>query len=246
MNLCFLLMALWCSDAAGGPLVEVAGLGLRVADPVRAEQFLVQALLFKRHESSGSEVVLERDGVLVVLVADRNRGADRHDTIYLNFSVPDLKAATRACLEKGGELMNEAPMMSQIGPFNGIRIPGSKQRIHLMQIEGMTVPEGVFNVSMRVSDMALEENFYKTLGILPFSRDYLPETLPFLRSGPLGMVIHPLTAGQGARAAQCEILLTAEVATAKKMTWSRDQRFRSPSGYGFRLYSQGTTEASKK
>lgn len=213
---------------------QVLGLEWLVKEPQAAADFFKTCLDFEVLNLSDQQATLTKDGILLRMVRSE-RLPDRHDTVYLNFSVENLSAATEKCLIAGGELLNEDLMQSQIGPFNGIRVPGSNHRIHLMQINAFPEPEGVFNTSFRVADMAKEEHFYTSLGLTIYSRDFLPETLPFNRAGMLSLVIHPFTAGQRPRAAATRLLVQKDPSL-----WSALQgagydchagTCRSPSGY---------------
>ena len=231
-----LMFGLFGVEAGGGPAVTVAGIVLRVEQPARVQNFLSDIAPFEVLAVPTGQVLLRTGEMYVLLERAEPEAAPKLATVSLNFSVADLERATERCLQAGGELLNAAPMSSQIGPFNGVRIPGCRQRIHLMKIEAFEVPPGFFNAGLRVDDLTHEEDFYESLGLVPSSRDYLPTTLPYHRSGAMAMVLHPLYPGQRADAGGAEILLLTEGVTPASISARFGGEIRSPSGYRFRLF----------
>ena len=224
---------------------QVWGVELVVPDVEKSASAFSKALGFKiesRDATNGRCTLRSGRARIVLRPGKRSDSRDHESTITMNFRVADLdRSASRA--RDAGFTTEAEPQVIAIGKALTIRGPDG-HRFHLIKMESPSAPAtglAVFNVSVRGKAITEVEPFFAGLGFEVFSRTWLPETLPFRRSGGVPVVLHPMA--DGARASQDVRLLFATSQPerlrkhlgAMKIEIAGDDSFPDPSGNRFQL-----------
>ncbi len=173
----------------------VWALEVGVADLKRAADFYTGALAFEREENSccAPALVLKNRGVRLLLRETKAKARPAGVAgINLNMRVGDLPNAVAAARQHGAQIDDPTPQPFALGNHVKIRDPCGNQ-IHLLDIanDNMTAESkpAVFNLGVRLEDLAAGEKFYTNLGFQVYSREYLPD-LPFQKHGAVALVMH--------------------------------------------------------
>lgn len=130
---------------------------------------------------------------LILRRSDQQAPADEPARINLNMTVGDLDTIRERVIKAGGRVRSE-PLDSAVGPYLKIEDPFGNS-IHIIDhpwddIEGDAIP-AMFNIGLQVRDIPRTEAFLTGLGFKVSTREYLPKTLVFERTGAGGyLVVH--------------------------------------------------------
>ncbi len=164
-----------------------------VGDVARAEAFYTGACGFTRESADDEGVVLRNGEARLILTLTRSPAAPPEAArIYLNMSVGSLATARRAVIAAGGTVRGET-RDSAVGAWIEAIDPHGHP-VHLIDHPGDALhpeaPPVLFNIGIHVRDMVEAESFLGRLGFEIATRDYLPKTLVFRRSGMAYVVLH--------------------------------------------------------
>lgn len=170
---------------------EILALQLECEDVPRCARFYRDAFDFEP-EPGASHIVRSGDVRIVLRRGEPLLPAGDAAHINLNLSVGDLAVARQRTIEAGGRVSSER-LTSAVGPYLAVEDPAGNS-IHLIDHPWDELPSGappvVFNLGLSVPDLPASEAFFTGLGFRVATRDYLPQTLVFERTGMTQLVLH--------------------------------------------------------
>ena len=191
------------SCASPGERVRLVGLELFARDLPACVQFYRDGLAFEVEEAAGGRAVLRSGSLRLVLSQsgeERDGGAPVSCGPYLNMRVAELEGAVRVAAAAGGRTVGEGATRNAIGVGRKLLDPAGNE-LNLMQLDAVHGehggPPAVFNIGLRMRDLAEAERRFGSLGFEVPTRAYLPRTLPLASPGGPSLAVH-------ARADACE------------------------------------------
>ena len=177
--------------------LRVIGVRLDVPDLERAVAFYTGVLGFELGRRRPPDEAELRSGPVPVVLHRVESAAHvdypRDVETHLNFQVKDLDQVVAEMRRQNVDVLDPKPETAAIGKFTSVKDPAGNV-IHLMQLNspspGLAGP-AMFNVGIKVTDMALARSFYcQKLGFEVFSEDYYPPTVPLKKVGVIALTLH--------------------------------------------------------
>ncbi|HKE00097.1 MAG TPA: VOC family protein [Planctomycetota bacterium] len=234
------------------PAPNVIGIELPTPDVAASVRFYRDALAWTVERSAEPEdaVLRHGDARLLLRRAEYRRPSDG-TRFSLNVEVADLARAVADVRAAGGRIDDAEPKPFALGRMVPAFDPAGHE-VHLLTLDSRPLSPGdaprPFNVGIACRDLAESERFYAKLGFEVFSRDFLPQSLPFRRHGAWPVVLHvrdsaaaePSTAASARPALLLSVnALPLAEPRPRATPLGRAQVVRDPSGFGVAFVERG-------